>query len=57
MSALVEAEADSSGTAPVDIRTVKLISNDGEEFMVPAAIAKLSKMICTGIEGKIISYV
>jgi hypothetical protein len=49
MSAIVEADTEIG--AVKDIRTVKLISNDGEEFIVAAEIVKLSKMVATGIEG------
>jgi predicted metallo-beta-lactamase superfamily hydrolase len=51
MSAIVEADDDTEIGTVKDIRTVKLISNDGEEFMVAAEIVKLSKMVATGIEG------
>eukprot|EP01006_Ploeotia_vitrea_P024250 TRINITY_DN5701_c0_g1_i1.p1 TRINITY_DN5701_c0_g1~~TRINITY_DN5701_c0_g1_i1.p1 ORF type:complete len:179 (+),score=14.69 TRINITY_DN5701_c0_g1_i1:83-619(+) len=50
MSAIVEEESKQTETV-VDNRNVRLVSKDGESFELPVAIAKLSKMVATGIEG------
>ena len=55
MSEIVSTSEPATATETVtvaDNSMVRLVSNDGEAFELLASVAKLSKMVATGIEGK-----
>ena len=59
MSEIVSASDTASATETVtvvDNSMVRLVSNDGEAFELLASVAKLSKMVATGIEGIQLNY-
>lgn len=48
---IVRWKMSTEATAPEDTRLVKLVSKDGESFEVPVAIASISELVKSMIQG------